>query len=111
MIYIAFVSAGPNGTGGPVGANGDNIDTGNNNVIISPKAMVNSTDGIDDIGVILRIRDGKSFYATFGTENSTLGKLEDVVWISHLSNSIHTIHCKTMDYITLLNQMSDQHCV
>lgn len=78
-IYIAIVSAGKNATGGPVGSNGDNFDS-ETRKISSAAAMVNNTDGVDDIGVIIRVLNGDTYAATFGLDKTTLGKL-NVPWI------------------------------
>lgn len=79
-IYIAVVSAGKNGTGGPVGSDGFNFDQ-STRTVNSAAAMVNNTDGVDDMGVIVRSLNGDVRTATFGLNESTLGALEDVHWI------------------------------
>lgn len=79
-ITIAVVSAGKNSTGGPVGVDGNNYDA-TTRKISSATAMVNNTDGSDDIGVIIRVLNGDTRLATFGFEQADLGTLEDVQWI------------------------------
>lgn len=79
-VYIVICSAGKNSTGGPMGADGNNFDAGTRK-IISAAEMVNNTDGVDDIGVIVRILNGDVYAATFGVDKATLGKLDDMNWI------------------------------
>lgn len=79
-IYIVVTSSGKNGTGGAVGYNGTNYDptTGQ---ITSASAMVNNSDGVDDIGIIVRCLNGEVRIATFGMKEAILGALEDLQWI------------------------------
>lgn len=79
-VYIAVVSAGKNSTGGPTGINGGNINQ-DNRKLISASEMVNNTDGVDDLGVIVRVLNGDVYTATFGLDKTTLGSLEDIQWI------------------------------
>lgn len=78
-VYIVVASAGKNATGGPVGFDGNNLDA--DRKIASAAAMVNNTDGIDDIGTIVRVLNGNVYTATFGLEKATLGRLEGINWI------------------------------
>lgn len=78
-MYIAVVSAGRNGTGGPIGVGGNNLNT-DGSLEATVKGVCN-TDGIDDLGVILRIKNGTLMTASFGTDQSTLGTLKDIQWI------------------------------
>lgn len=78
-MYIVVASAGRNGTGGPLGVGGANLTT-EGTLETSVKGVCN-TDGIDDLGVILRIKNGTLMTASFGTDQSTLGALKDVQWI------------------------------
>ena len=79
-IYMVIMSAGRNGTGGPVGYDGDNFDPATRD-ILSPANAVNNTDGIDDVGTIVRIMNGDIYVATFGQESSVLGDLKNTQWI------------------------------
>ena len=78
-VYIVVASAGKNATGGPVGTDGNNLD--DDRKIKSAADMVNNTDGIDDIGTIVRVLNGNVYTATFGLEKATLGRLEGFNWI------------------------------
>lgn len=79
-VYIVIVSAGKNSTGGPVGVTGDNYDA-TTRKIVSATAMVNNTDGKDDIGTIIRVLNGDIYTASFGVDKTTLGKLKNIQWI------------------------------
>ena len=79
-VNIAVVSAGKNSTGGPTGINGSNINQ-ENRKLVSASEMVNNTDGVDDLGVIVRVLNGDVYTATFGLDKTTLGSLEDMQWI------------------------------
>lgn len=75
-IYLVIASAGPNGTGVGQGFDGQNGTGG-------PAAAdncVNNTDGIDDIGVVIRMLNGSTTMATFGWANAALGTLEYCNW-------------------------------
>lgn len=91
-ITFVVASAGKNSTGGPVGYNGDNYDA-TDRTISSASAMVNNSDGIDDIGVIIRTLNGNTRIATFGFESADLGKLEKVQWIYGVPNNTKTGIC------------------
>lgn len=79
VLYVVVCSAGKNGSGGPMGIDGMNYtDT---KEIKSASKMVNNTDGIDDLGVIIRMKNGTLMQASFGTEQSSLGTLKDTQWI------------------------------
>lgn len=79
-LYIVVTSAGRNATGGPMGQNGDNYDS-TSGKYISSAAAVNNSDGIDDLGAIIRIKNGTLLTASFGTEQCTLGTLSGFQWI------------------------------
>lgn len=79
-IYIVIGSAGKGGTGMITGSDGSNIDFATKEATAAT-AAVNNTDGQDDIGVIVRLLNGDSYSATFGTSNSTLGELKKIQWI------------------------------
>lgn len=79
-VYIVVVSAGKNSTGGPTGINGSNINQ-DNRKLVSASEMVNNTDGVDDLGVIVRVLNGDVYTATFGLDKTTLGSLEEIQWI------------------------------
>lgn len=70
-MYVVIASAGPNGTG--VGQGIDGAPAG-------PNDMVNNSDGIDDIGVVIRLLNGSTTMATFGWQNAALGTLEFCNW-------------------------------
>lgn len=76
VFYLVIASAGKNSTGVGVGTAGDNIDKAHGNIIEDQGAMINNTDGIDDMGLIVRIYNGDVYSATFGFEGATLGTLE-----------------------------------
>lgn len=80
VMYVVVASAGRNGTGCALGVNGTNISTDTIEVVDTKQAVCNS-DGIDDLGVIIRIKNGTLSMASFGTDQSTLGTLKDVQWI------------------------------
>lgn len=83
VVYLVIASAGPNGTGVGMGENGElvveagEVVKGTENI----NKMVNHTDGIDDLGVIIRIRNGSTTQATFGWDAAMLGTLKDKQWI------------------------------
>ena len=79
-IYVAIVSAGKNSSGGPMGASGDNFNA-DDYTIKDVNAMVLNSDGVDDIGVIIRMRNGSVSSASFGQKSSNLGKLDDIQWV------------------------------
>lgn len=79
-LYLVIASAGKNSTGVGVGTTGDNI-YGEDNHIKAQDAMINNTDGVDDMGIIVRILNGDVYSATFGFEGSTLGVLKGKNWI------------------------------
>lgn len=79
-VYVVIASAGPNGTGVGTGLNGT---IGKNGAAISTTdigLMVNNTDGIDDLGVVIRIKNGSTTMATFGWQSASLGELKNVNW-------------------------------
>ncbi len=79
--YIVICSAGTNGTGGPMGISGDAKTNPSVNNWLDPAKMINNTDGIDDLGVIIRILNGSTTMATFGWDNATLGTLKNYQWV------------------------------
>lgn len=79
-ITIVVASAGKNSTGGPMGVDGNNYDASSRK-ISSASAMVNNTDGVDDLGVIVRMLNGSTRATTFGYESADVGELEGVQWI------------------------------
>lgn len=79
VLYVVVCSAGKNGSGGPMGIDGMNYT--DSKEIQDPKKMVNNTDGIDDLGVIVRMKNGTLMQISFGTEQSSLGVLKDTQWI------------------------------
>lgn len=85
-IYMAIVSAGKNATGGPVGHDGNNFDA-ETRKIATASAMVNNTDGADDLGVIIRVLNGDIYTATFGLDKTTLGSLKKIQWIFGVPSS------------------------
>lgn len=78
-VYIVVASAGKNSTGGPVGTDGNNLDA--DRKIADASAMINNTDGVDDIGTIVRVLNGNVYTATYGLEKATLGRLKGQQWI------------------------------
>lgn len=79
-VYIVVCSAGKNSTGGPMGIDGANYKS-DTRKITSTANMINNTDGVDDIGSIIRILNGDVYAATFGFDNATLGTLKGIQWI------------------------------
>ena len=79
-MYIVVCSSGKNATGGPTGIEGGNIDV-TTRKIKDADQMINNTDGIDDIGVIIRILNGETQIATFGLDSCDLGSLEGSFWL------------------------------
>lgn len=79
-VYIVFASAGKNGTGGPMGIDGANFNATTGRITAGAN-MINNSDGIDDLGLIVRILNGSTYTATFGSDTSTLGALKEVQWI------------------------------
>lgn len=76
-IYLVIASAGPNGTGVGMGSDGQNGFSG---TTATQAACVNNTDGIDDIGVVIRMLNGSTTMATFGWASAALGTLEFCNW-------------------------------
>lgn len=82
VVTVVIASAGRNGTGVGLGFDGTNVQTGSStNALANRSAMVNNTDGIDDMGVIIRNKNGQLLTASFGYDNATLGLLKDVQWV------------------------------
>lgn len=79
-VYIVIASAGKNGTGVGLGVGGINFDT-TTKKIADPMACINNTDGVDDIGLIIRVLNGDVYSATFGTSKAVLGELKGVQWV------------------------------
>lgn len=99
-VYMAIVSAGKNATGGPVGHDGNNFEA-DTRKIASASAMVNNTDGADDIGVIIRVLNGDIYTATFGLDKTILGSLKGIQWIFGVPSSTGGI---CFDYTTESNK-------
>lgn len=76
IMYIAIVSAGNNGVGGPMGVDGSNTVEN-----FDSSKMVLNTDGTDDCGMIIRVWNNSIASAIFGPDNSTLGSLTDIQWV------------------------------
>lgn len=96
-VYLVFASAGKNGTGGPMGIDGANFDA-TTGEITSAKNMINNSDGIDDLGMIIRILNGSTYPASFGSDTATLGTLKSVQWIYGVPNAATSGIC--YDYTT-----------
>lgn len=79
-VYVVIASPGKNSTGVGQGYDGSNYSEGTYN-LTAANAMVNNTDGVDDLGVICRIKDGEIQVAQFGTDGATLGRLKGVQWV------------------------------
>lgn len=79
-IYLVIASAGPNGSGVGMGSDGQNGLAGGATPTASAANCVNNTDGIDDIGVVVRMLNGSTTMATFGWANASLGTLEFTNW-------------------------------
>ena len=78
-VIVVVASAGRNTQGLLAGLGGANLD-GDSNVISAKDALIN-TDGVDDVGVICRIKNGDFATAMFGVENTGLGDLKGIQWI------------------------------
>ena len=82
VMYVVIASAGPNGTGVGMGVNGEIIvEAGAVAATDKIGGMVNNTDGVDDLGVVIRIRNGSTTQATFGWDAAMLGTLKDKQWV------------------------------
>ena len=82
VMYVVICSAGPNGTGVGTGETGSIlVEAGAVASAANIADMVNNTDGVDDLGVVIRIRNGSTTQATFGWEAAALGSLKDKQWI------------------------------
>lgn len=81
-MTLVIVSAGPNGTGVGKGITGSIIteDDGSGTPASAASQMVNNTDGIDDIGVVMQVVNASTTQATFGWSSAGLGTLENVNW-------------------------------
>lgn len=77
-MTLVIASAGPNGTGVGTGLNGEMSAKGGSAADASK--MINNTDGVDDIGVVMQLRNGSVTQATFGWSNAMFGTLEHVNW-------------------------------
>ena len=80
VLTIAIVSAGANGTGGPAGVDGSNIDI-SSKAILSAANCVNNTDGKDDEGMIIQVVNGSATGQYFGMKGLGIGALKDKQWI------------------------------
>lgn len=86
VVYVVIASAGPNGTGAGMGETGtiglSAINAGDATTGAAAIGnMVNNTDGIDDLGVVIRIRNGSTTMATFGWGAAALGDLNGKQWV------------------------------
>lgn len=115
-VYIIICSAGTNGTGGPMGLTGDALDrtTG----ALDRTLMVCHTDGIDDIGVVVRIKNGNTTMSTFGWDGSTLGTLKNVIWnfgpktVSSVNNEgVYHNSVKDKNHGASIDQFPDQKAI
>lgn len=79
-MYLVVASSGKNSSGVGTGFGGDNFNETTGNLLKQDDAVLN-TDGIDDVGVIIRILDGDIYSATFGFSEATLGTLKGLNWI------------------------------
>lgn len=91
VVTVVIASAGRNGTGVGLGFDGTNVQAGSStNALDLRTAMVNNTDGIDDMGVIIRNKNGQLLTASFGYDNATLGLLKGVQWVFGVRTSAGT---------------------
>ena len=79
-LTLVIVSAGPNGTGVGKGLYGTISADGSVATQADIANMINNTDGIDDIGVIMQLVNGSTTQATFGWGQATFGALEHINW-------------------------------
>lgn len=79
-MYIVIASPGKNSTGVGLGVDGNNFDATTKR-LVDPTKCVNNTDGVDDIGLIIRILNGDVYACTFGTDKALLGKLSGIQWV------------------------------
>lgn len=107
VVYIVICSAGMNGTGGPMGTDGGNYSSELNQLTTAAN-MVNNTDGIDDLGVIIRIRNGSTTTATFGFDTATLGSLEDTQWI--FGKPTAAAGGKVFDFLNVTDRTANVKC-
>ena len=83
VMYVVIASAGPNGTGVGMGYQGNiAVDATSGIAVDGSRAnMVNNTDGIDDLGVVIRIRNGSTSMATFGWGAAAMGDMANTQWV------------------------------
>lgn len=83
VMYVVIASAGPNGTGVGMGYQGNiAVDATWGIAVDGSRAnMVNNTDGIDDLGVVIRIRNGSTSMATFGWGAAAMGDMANTQWV------------------------------
>ncbi len=83
VMYVVIASAGPNGTGVGMGETGEIALDATTGIATngSRASMINNTDGVDDLGVVIRIRNGSTTMATFGWDAAALGTLKDTQWV------------------------------
>lgn len=79
-MTLVIASAGPNGTGVGKGLNGEISPSGAPATAADIPNMINNTDGIDDIGVIIQLVNGSTTQATFGWSNAMFGAMEHINW-------------------------------
>ena len=99
VLYLTIASAGKNSTGVGVGTQGKNINQ-TTGAITDQNAMINNTDGIDDMGLIVRIKNGDVYSATFGYEGATLGDLKDTYWVFGVAQTGTGVHYCAKDAST-----------
>lgn len=80
QFYFVVASAGKNSSGVIMGSDGTNFDEETNKIDSQAKA-VNNTDGIDDVGLIVRILNSDVASSTFGFKTATLGDMSNIRWI------------------------------
>lgn len=83
VMYVVIASAGPNGTGAGMGYQGNIAVDATSGIAVggSRANMVNNTDGIDDLGVVIRIRNGSTSMATFGWGAAAMGDMANTQWV------------------------------
>jgi len=79
-VYMVIASPGKNSTGMGLGVDGNNFDATTKR-LVDPTKCVNNTDGVDDLGLIIRVLNGDVYSATFGTDKSLLGKMQGIQWV------------------------------
>lgn len=78
-VVIAITSSGRNAQGLQAGVGSANLD-GDSRIVSAKEALIN-TDGVDDVGIICRVKNGDFATQMFGVESAGLGDLKGVQWI------------------------------